>query len=93
MEQVVTLINLNSNLTTDSDAKVTVFFTNANGNTFGSINAIIVQDVSLADMSATTPLTSPLSFTFDYDNNSQGGRTPATDAAVTIVAIGKETAQ
>ena len=27
-------------------------------------------------------------FTFDYDNNSQGGRIPGTDAQIFIVAIG-----
>jgi hypothetical protein len=32
-------------------------------------------------------------FTFDYDGNEQGGRTPAQDAPVTVVAIGLQTAQ
>ena len=32
-------------------------------------------------------------FTFDYDNNTQGGRTAGTDAAVVVVAIGLNTAQ
>ena len=32
-------------------------------------------------------------WTFDYDGNVQGGRTPATDAPVTVVAIGLQTAQ
>jgi hypothetical protein len=31
--------------------------------------------------------------TFDYDGNVQGGRTSGTDAAVTVVAIGLQTAQ
>lgn len=89
-------INLNTNLTSDTAAKVVVFFTDPTGNpndAFGEIGAIVVQDVDSNEMSASTPLVSPLSFTFDYDNNAQGGRTPATDANVTIVAIGKETAQ
>lgn len=30
---------------------------------------------------------------FDYDGNAQGGRTPATDAGVTIVALGLDTGQ
>ena len=32
-------------------------------------------------------------FDFDYDGNTQGGRTPSTDAAVTVVAIGEDDAQ
>ena len=34
-----------------------------------------------------------ISLTFDYDGNTQGGRTPGTDAAITVVAIGTDTAQ
>ena len=91
-------ITLNSNITTDANAKVVVFFsdadgTPANGDEFGSNGAIIVQDDVPVDMTDITPLTSPLSFNFDYDNNAQGGRTPGTDAAVTIVCMGTDLAQ
>lgn len=34
-----------------------------------------------------------IQFDFDYDNNDQGGRTPGTDAGITVVAIGLETGQ
>jgi hypothetical protein len=36
---------------------------------------------------------SSITLTFDYDNNVQGGRTAATDASVTAVAIGLSTGQ
>ena len=36
---------------------------------------------------------SDYAFSFDYSNNSQGGRTPATDAFVLAKAIGQSTAQ
>jgi hypothetical protein len=35
----------------------------------------------------------PVTFTFDYDGNVQGGRTAATDADITVVAIGLNTGQ
>ena len=36
---------------------------------------------------------STIQFDFNYDNNQQGGRTAATDAAITVVAIGLQTGQ
>jgi len=95
-------ITLNSNITDDVPSvgtnRIVVFFTDAdevgdNGDEFGSNGAIIVQDNTSTDMSATDQSTTPLQFTFDYDNNAQGGRTPATDANVTIVCIGESSAQ
>ena len=95
-------ITLNSNITDDVPSvgtnKIVVFFTDPNltpadGDEFGSNGAIIVQDNNLANMEATDRSTTPLEFTFDYDNNAQGGRTPATDADITIVCIGQTSAQ
>lgn len=64
-------------------------------NPFGSPNAIIIED------QLGTPITGSVSdhsqgaigFDFDYDGNVQGGRTPATDAKFTAVAIGLNTGQ
>jgi hypothetical protein len=89
-------INLNTNITGDSNAKVVVFFTDpaaGPGDEFGTNGALIVEDVDSLPMEAVTPLVSPLVYSFDYDNNAQGGRTPATAAAVTIVCIGEDRAQ
>ena len=96
-------ITLNSNITDDIPAnggtnKIVVFFTDPdlspdNGDEFGSNGAIIVQDDALADMDASDQSATPLQFTFDYDNNVQGGRGSGTDANVTIVVIGEEFAQ
>ncbi|APU88974.1 hypothetical protein Rctr197k_178 [Virus Rctr197k] len=59
---------------------------------FGTPDAIIVNDNAAAPISGN--ITGPsVAFTFDYDNNTQGGRTAATDAAVTIVAVGQDRAQ
>ena len=91
-------ITLNANITGSSNSKVVVFFTNNDtgdndGADFGTPNAIIVQDSTGGDMTAVNPA-SNLSFTFDYDNNTQRGTgSNGTDAPVTIVAIGTDTAQ
>jgi hypothetical protein len=97
-------INVNSNLTADQNAKVIAYFTTNPGGNFGTNNAIIVENGdglgSPTVMRAITggggdnaTLTATLNFTFDYDNNAQGGRTPGTDADVTIVGIGEDQAQ
>lgn len=91
-------ITPNDNLLNDSSAKIVVFFedpdgTPGNGDEFGTVGAIIVKDDQLVDAVDTTPLSNPFQFTFDYENNNQGGRTPNTDADIVIVGIGLETAQ
>jgi hypothetical protein len=94
-------IALNANILNDIPAnggtnKIVVYFTDPTGGAgdeFGSNGAIIVQDNTSTDMVAEDQTTSPLQFTFDYDNNAQGGRTPAEDANITIVCIGEGTAQ
>ena len=63
-----------------------------NTNPFGTDGAIIVDDNSVVDISGTVS-TTPVSFDFDYDNNTQGGRTAGTDAPVTIVASGLNDSQ
>lgn len=76
--------------TTETNQSVTV-----KRNPYPSPQAIIVTSnpypsgpALAADINATS-----ISFTFDYDNNEQGGRTKATNAAVVLVAAGLETAQ
>lgn len=86
-------IVFNTNLQLDPDAVYFMFFTtNPTGN-FGTSTAVIVQDNSSTDIQGNVSGASSISFDFDYDGNSQGGRTPATDADVTIVAIGLNGAQ
>jgi len=40
-----------------------------------------------------TTITADIQTTFDYTNNNQGGRTPDTDANITVVALGDDLAQ
>jgi len=86
-------VNFGTNLQNDSAAKYWVFFTNANGNQFGTSNAIIVQDNDDVDMAGTIGGATSISHTFDYDGNVQGGRTPITPAPITAVGIGLVTGQ
>ena len=53
----------------------------------------MVDDNSGTDISGTVGGSASVAFDFDYDGNTQGGRTAGTDANVTVVAIGLNTAQ
>ena len=54
---------------------------------YGTTSAIIVDDADGVDI-AGTYMGDSIPWTFAYDTNVQGGRTPETDAAVTVVGIG-----
>jgi hypothetical protein len=79
-------LNFNSNLTSGGTGYYKLYFTTLPGasNDYGESGAVVVDDNSAADISGTITGAS-INFTFDYDGNSQGGRTPGTDAAVTLV--------
>ena len=64
-------------------------------NPINSPNAIIVNsDGAFSPVPITGNIVgASVSYDFDYDGNTQGGRTAATDAAVTVRAIGLDTAQ
>lgn len=72
----------------DADTKYTMYFTTlpASAN-FDTASAVIVKDNSTTDITGQITAAS-IAWDFDYTNNAQGGRTPATDAAVTVVAQG-----
>jgi hypothetical protein len=86
-------INHNQNLQDDTGpAVVRMFFSTTPSGSFSEETAILVQDADNADIAYNVTGASK-SFTFDYDNNTQGGRTAGTDADITIVAIGLDKAQ
>jgi len=72
----------------DTDSWYKMYFTDANNNLYGTENAIIVKDKNGIDIGGLLNSASEISFTFDYDYNSQGGRIPATDASITVVCSG-----
>lgn len=87
-------LNFNPNLVSDPVSKFWVYFTTLPGatNDWGESGAVLVEDASSADMSGNITGATIIK-TFDYDGNVQGGRTAGTDAAITVIAQGFETAQ
>lgn len=86
-------VNFGTNLQDDQYSKYWVFFTNAGGNQFGTTNAIIVDDADGIDMAGDVNPAWPtkrtsVAHTFNYDSNTQGGRTAGTNAAITAVGLG-----
>lgn len=79
-------LNFNSFLTAGGTGYYRMYFTDLPGALdYGQSGALTVDDASSVDIAGTISSAS-IPFTFAYDTNSQGSRTPATDAAVTIVA-------
>jgi hypothetical protein len=88
-------LNFGDNLKNDASAKYWLFFTTLPGasNDFGESGAILVQNASSANITGNVSAASSVTWTFDYDNNVQGGRTASTSADVTAVALGLTTGQ
>lgn len=69
------------------DFKYWLFFTTNPAGNFGTSNAVIVNDKDGNPITGTYA-GSPVSFTFAYDTNNQGGRTPGTTPDVKAIGIG-----
>lgn len=89
----------NDNLQQDTNAVFKAFFTNDEagtnaGNDFGTAGAIVVNDASGSPMTGTIAGRASISFSFDYDGNTQRGvASKGFDAPITVVAIGLGTGQ
>jgi len=92
-------INFNTNLQNDTNAQYWLFFSNDNagdnaGADFSTENAIIVQDSGNSPVEGSVAGQPSISFSYDYDGNQQRGvGSEGTDAPVTLIAIGLNTAQ
>jgi hypothetical protein len=86
-------INFNDNLQGDAQAVYEMFFDSVPSGDFGTPNAVTVQDSDSNPIAGSVGGAPSVSWDFAYDSNSQGGRTPATNADVVVVAIGLQTAQ
>jgi len=86
-------ITFNTYLQSDASASYKMFFTSVPSGSFGSSSAIIVRDNNSLPITGSVNGQSSVSFTFDYDGNTAGGRTAGTDANVTLVAIGLSSGQ
>lgn len=81
-------LNFNSYLSSGGTGVFVMYHADTVTGDYGTANAIIVKDGSNADITGAISSAS-VGFTFDYDGNNQGGRTPATDAPVVIFALNK----
>lgn len=88
-------LNFGDNLVNDANAKYWLFFTTLPGasNDFGESGAILVKNDIGTDITGNVTGATSATFTFDYDSNVQGGRTASTDAPVTAIALGLNSAQ
>lgn len=87
-------LQFGSNLTSDSNAKYWVYFTELPGAAdFGASGAVVVNDNSGNPMSGSISGNASIVKSFNYDGNVQGGRPSATVASITAVAIGLDTGQ
>ena len=78
-------LNSNSNLTSGSTGYYRMYFTTNPAGNYGTATAVTVNDATGTPIAGTIT-GSTINFSFDYSLNVQGGRTPSTDAAVTVVA-------
>jgi hypothetical protein len=74
------------------DFKYWMFFDSTPSGDYGTSDAVIVQDKDGNPIAGTYSGT-PINWTFAYDSNTQGGRTAAQNAAVTIVGLGLDGGQ
>ena len=92
-------IAFNTALQNDANAVYRMYFTNNDagdndGSDFGTDSAILVNDNSGTPISGTVSAQASITFDFDYDGNTQrGAGSVGTDAPVTLVALGLDTAQ
>jgi hypothetical protein len=86
----ISAYKVNGDTVTNESAGATI---NLDQNPIDSPDAIIVNDNSGSPITGSISGSSSISFDFDYDNNVQGGRASATQAAIIIRAIGFDTAQ
>jgi hypothetical protein len=89
----VLTLQFGDNLKNDADAVYRVFYTTNPAGNYGTANAVLVNNDAGSPMSGNVSGASSVGLSFAYDTNTQGGRTPGTDAAITVVAIGLTTGQ
>ena len=86
-------INFSDTLVGDADAVYRMFFTTNPSGDFGTSDAVTVNDANDVPIEGSVGGAPSVSFSFDFDGNEQGGRTPEVAADVTVVAIGLDAAQ
>ena len=86
-------ISFNANIVNDTAARYWLFFQDAGGNLINSDSAIIINNNSGAAITGDVSGSGSVSFDFDYDGNTQGGRTAGTDAGFVLRVQGLSNTQ
>lgn len=93
-------LNFGDTLQDDANAKFFVFFENdlaatvPEGKDYNTPNAVIVKDKDASDMSGDVSSQSSVTFSYDFDGNTQrGAGSASTPAPIIVVALGLEEAQ
>lgn len=81
-------LSFNSVLTQGGAGGYRMYFADTITGDYGTANAITVNDKDGNPITGTIN-SSAISWSFDYSNNTQGGRTAGTDAAVVVFALNK----
>lgn len=89
----VLAFNFGDNLINDTDAKYWCYFTSVPSGSYGTADAMLVNDASGLVMTGSVDSSGSIQRTFAYDTNEQGGRSSGSDAPITAVALGLDTAQ
>lgn len=82
------VISFNDVLKNDVNAVYRMYFASTPAGDFNTANAVLVEDANGNQIYGKVNGQSSISFSFNYDQNAQGGRTPGTNAPVKVVGIG-----
>ena len=89
----VLTINAGANLVADANSKYWVYYTSVPSGSYGTANAVLVNDNDGLPMTGSLYNSGSVQRTFAYDTCTDGGRASGSDAPVTAVALGLSTAQ
>jgi len=86
-------ISHNNNLQNDSNAKVRMMYASVPNGAFSTKDAVTVTDATGSAIAYSVGGAASRQYSYDYDGNTDGGRTAGTNAKCKIVGIGLDTAQ
>lgn len=89
----VLAFNFGDNLINDSNAKYWCYFTSVPSGSYGTADAMLANNAAGLVMTGSVDSSGSIQRTFAYDTNEQGGRASGSDAPITAVALGLDTAQ
>lgn len=87
-------INHNANMQADADTKVRMIYTSVPAGAWSTKDAVTVTEaVTVSAIAYNVGGAASRQYSYDYDGNTDGGRTAGTDASCKLIGIGLDTAQ